>query len=85
MATVRVADNLWVSSMLPEGIVERWLVADGANVAQGEAIVELRIEDALHDVQAPIAGRLMIATAVNCVIEPGTMLGEVTQSPLVGQ
>ena len=77
MTDVRVADNLWASSTLPEGIVERWLVLDGAAVSAGEAIVEIRIEDALHDVQAPIAGRLRIATGANCIIEPGTMLGEV--------
>ena len=32
MTKVRVADDLWATSMLPEGVLERWLVADGAAV-----------------------------------------------------
>jgi hypothetical protein len=33
MADVRVDEALWASSILPEGIVERWFLADGAIVA----------------------------------------------------
>ena len=63
---VKVAENLWTSSMLPEGIVERWLVSDGAMVNSGEPLVEIRIEDALHEIVAPISGRLTIRALTGC-------------------
>lgn len=65
---------LWASSMLPEGIIERWLVADGADVRIGEAIAEVRIEDALHELPAPGSGRLRQAAAVNDLVEPGSVI-----------
>ncbi len=77
MADIRVSEDCWASSILPEGLVERWLVADGAAVRGGDAIVQVRIEDALHDVSAPCDGRLTIGAIANCVIEPGMVLGQV--------
>lgn len=35
---IKVAEDLWASSMLPEGIVERWLVDDGAVVNASDRI-----------------------------------------------
>jgi pyruvate/2-oxoglutarate dehydrogenase complex dihydrolipoamide acyltransferase (E2) component len=78
MAKIEVSENLWTSTMLPEGFVERWLVADGATVGSGEAVAEVRVEDALLQVLAPVAGRLHIHKPANGVIEPGAVLGEVT-------
>ena len=80
---IKVAEALWASSMLPEGIVERWLVSDGAIVRSGDPLVEIRIEDALHEITAPIQGRLTIRAVVNGVIEPGSVLGQVEPSPAV--
>lgn len=74
MQEVRVDEALWASSMLPEGTLVRWLVADGATVTAGKAIAEIRIEDALHEILAPAAGRLTIVAASNNVVEPGTLL-----------
>ena len=74
MLEIRVDEALWASSMLPEGTVVRWLVADGAMVMAGKPIVEVRIEDALHEIIAPANGRLTIAAAVNNVVEPGSLL-----------
>src|SRR4051794_30223838 len=42
--------SLWRNSMLPEGILERWLVADGDTAHAGHAIAQVRIEGALHDI-----------------------------------
>jgi hypothetical protein len=53
MQDIKVDEALWASSMLPEGIVERWFVADGATVAAGDRIAEIRIEGALHEITAP--------------------------------
>ena len=49
MQDIKVDEALWASSMLPEGIVERWFIADGAIVAAGDPMAEIRIEDALHE------------------------------------
>jgi pyruvate/2-oxoglutarate dehydrogenase complex dihydrolipoamide acyltransferase (E2) component len=76
MTDVRVADDLWSTSMLPEGLVERWLVADGARVCAGQPLVELRVEDALHEIAAPASGTIAIVTGVNSVIEPGSLLAQ---------
>jgi pyruvate/2-oxoglutarate dehydrogenase complex dihydrolipoamide acyltransferase (E2) component len=78
MAEIKINEHLWGASVLPEGLVERWLVADGADVAAGDPIAEIRIEDALHEILAPAAGRLLIWTPINAVIAPGSPLGQVT-------
>jgi pyruvate/2-oxoglutarate dehydrogenase complex dihydrolipoamide acyltransferase (E2) component len=75
MIDVRVGESLWASAMLPEGILERWLVSNGASVGRGQAIAEVRIEDALHEIQAPQAGTLTIDLTADSVIEPGAVLG----------
>jgi pyruvate/2-oxoglutarate dehydrogenase complex dihydrolipoamide acyltransferase (E2) component len=72
---IKIDDRLWASSMLPEGVVERWRVEDGALVAIGAVLAEVRIEDAVHEIIAPAGGQLTILATVNSVIEPGSLLG----------
>jgi pyruvate/2-oxoglutarate dehydrogenase complex dihydrolipoamide acyltransferase (E2) component len=76
MKTIKInADEaLWRNNMLPEGVLERWLVADGAIASAGHAVAQVRIEGALHDIVAPATGRLTIAAAKLAVIEPGFLL-----------
>ena len=74
MQDINVDEALWASSMLPEGVVERWIIADGAIVAAGDPMAEIRIEDALHEITVPASGRLTIIAAVNTVVEPGSLL-----------
>jgi pyruvate/2-oxoglutarate dehydrogenase complex dihydrolipoamide acyltransferase (E2) component len=74
---IKVDEGLWASSMLPEGVVERWRVADGAVVAAGEVLVDVRIEDAVHEIVSPAGGQLTISAAANSLIEPGSLLGQV--------
>ena len=76
MKDIKVDETLWASSIMPEGTVERWLIADGANVAAGERVAEVRIEDALHDIIAATGGRLTIISAANSVVEPGSLLAQ---------
>lgn len=78
MRDVKIDEALWQSSMLPEGTVVRWFFKDGATVAAGHALVEVRIEDALHEIVAPCAGRLTIVAGVNSVIDPGALLATLT-------
>jgi pyruvate/2-oxoglutarate dehydrogenase complex dihydrolipoamide acyltransferase (E2) component len=74
MAEIKIDEALWASSILPEGTVVRWFVADGAQVTAGKPIAEVRIEDALHEITAPANGRVTIVAQVNNVIEPGSLL-----------
>jgi hypothetical protein len=80
MKTFRIAADevLWRDSMLPEGIMEHWLVIDGAVARQGPAIAEVRIEGALHSILAPATGRLAITPPLLSVIEPGNLLATLT-------
>jgi hypothetical protein len=74
---VRVDQALWASSILPEGIVQRWFIADGSIAEYGGKMAEIRIEDALHEIVAPVRGRLTIVAAVNNLVEPGSLLGTI--------
>jgi hypothetical protein len=70
--------------MLPEGIVERWFIADGSIVAAGDPMAEIRIEDALHEIMAPASGRLTIVAAANTVFGIGGMAdGGPARNPLL--
>ncbi|WP_419951655.1 biotin/lipoyl-containing protein [Methylobacterium sp.] len=77
MADVRVAEDLWSTGMLPEGILERWLVADGSRVRAGEAVAAVRIGEALHDIVATADGRLEVMAPVSEIIDPGCIIAEV--------
>jgi pyruvate/2-oxoglutarate dehydrogenase complex dihydrolipoamide acyltransferase (E2) component len=74
MADVKIDEILWASSILPEGIVERWCFADGAIVTVGDRNAEVRIEDARHEITALASGRLTIIAAANALVEPGCLL-----------
>jgi len=78
MANINADEALWASSMLPEGLVERWFVTDGVMVALGDRIAEIRVEGALHEITAPTPGRLTIVATANSVIEPGSLLARLT-------
>lgn len=77
MTDIVTNEDLWACSILPEGIVENWLVADGDLVVERQPLVAVRIEDAVHEINAPASGRVRIAAPVNAVIEPGSVLGSV--------
>ncbi len=79
-----VSDRLWASSIMPEGCLERWRVADGAMVHLGQALAELKIEDALHEIVAPAPGRLSQSARAHSVVEPGTLLGRLEPERVVG-
>jgi len=76
---IEIMPDLWATNMMPEGVIERWLVPEGSRVEAGDPIATVRIEDALHELVAPARGRLNIGLKVNSVIEPGAALGTVTR------
>lgn len=74
---IRIAEDFWSTRMLPEGIIERWVVADGAIVTMGAPVAEVRIEESLHEILAPASGRLVTYASNNDVIEPGSVIGQI--------
>ncbi len=77
MIDIRVSDALWRSSMMPEGVLVRWRREDGAVVAAGDPLAEISVEDSLHEITAPAAGRFRKSAARHDVIEPGSLLGQI--------
>lgn len=77
MADIHVAEDLWSTGILPEGVLERWLVSDGAHVKVGDAVAAVRIGEALHDILSPASGRLEVLAPVSEVIDPGCIIAEV--------
>jgi pyruvate/2-oxoglutarate dehydrogenase complex dihydrolipoamide acyltransferase (E2) component len=81
MHYIKVDEALWASSMLPEGILERWFITSGDTIKAGERIAEVRVEDALHEIVAPAAGRATIVATASAVIEPGSVLAILESQP----
>jgi len=77
MANVVVEPDFWVSRMLPEGVIERWIVADGAFVKSGDPLAELRIENNLVELKSPASGRLTTGLPTNSIVEPGMVIGRI--------
>jgi len=77
MADIRVAEELWPAGILPEGVLERWLVSDGTQVRAGEAVAAVRIGEALHDIVSPASGRLEVLAPESEVVDAGCIIGEV--------
>lgn len=75
MTDISLHEDLWRNSMLPEGVIERWYVAEGEHVSTGDKIAEVRIESALHEIMAPASGRITILTGPAGVVEPGSVVG----------
>ncbi len=77
MTDISISSDFWAGTMLPEGILERWRVADGSQVSEGDVVAEVRIEDALHELIAPARGKLTKLARLNDVIEPGSVIGRI--------
>lgn len=77
MTDIFISADFWRGSMLPEGIFERWRVADGSLLAEGDVVAEIRIEDALHELMAPGHGHLTQYALANQLIEPGSVIGRI--------
>ncbi len=79
MVQLIVTPDFWINRIYPEGLIERWLVSDGADVAADQPVAELRIEGDLITLKAPVAGKLIIETQKNSPIEPGTAIGHINE------
>ena len=77
MVQLVVAPDFWTNRIYPEGLIEDWLVADGAVVRAEQPVAQLRIEGELVTLKAPAAGRLMIDSCKNSPVEPGAVIGHI--------
>jgi pyruvate/2-oxoglutarate dehydrogenase complex dihydrolipoamide acyltransferase (E2) component len=73
MSTEIVLPKLGFS--MNEGNVSEWLVADGAEVAEGQTLYVLESEKSAQEIEAPASGRLTIHKAAGEVYPVGTVLG----------
>jgi pyruvate/2-oxoglutarate dehydrogenase complex dihydrolipoamide acyltransferase (E2) component len=83
MTNIIVSADLWSTRMLPEGIVEKWFVTNGDIVKAGDRIAQVKIEDARHELVTPVAGRLMILSGADSIVEPDSVIGQV--SPILSK
>lgn len=79
-SSISVSPDLWSTSLLPEGVLERWIFADGSPVEAGDPVAAVRIESALHEIMAPAKGKLQITCKANTVIEPGSVIGHIVRT-----
>jgi len=77
MVQLIVTPNFWANRVYPEGLIENWLVPDGAAVQAAQPVAQLRIEGELITLKAPIAGKLIIDSHKNSPVEPGSVIGHV--------
>jgi len=62
-----------------EATLVRWLKDDGAHVEADEVVLELETEKAAMEVQAETAGRLSIVVPAGSRVQPGTVVGRITE------
>jgi pyruvate/2-oxoglutarate dehydrogenase complex dihydrolipoamide acyltransferase (E2) component len=62
---------------MTEGVLAEWLVADGAEVKEGDPIYTLETGKAVQEIQAPVSGRLMQKAQAGETYLVGTDIGEI--------
>jgi pyruvate/2-oxoglutarate dehydrogenase complex dihydrolipoamide acyltransferase (E2) component len=62
---------------MTEGVLAEWLVADGAQVKEGDPIYSLETGKAVQEIQAPVSGRLMQKAQPGETYLVGTDIGEI--------
>lgn len=75
MATEILLPKLGFS--MNEGNLAEWLVADGAEVKEGEPLFALESDKSTNEVEAPASGTLRIIKPARETYEVGTVLGEI--------
>jgi acetyl-CoA/propionyl-CoA carboxylase, biotin carboxylase, biotin carboxyl carrier protein len=60
-----------------EAEVARWLVDDGAQVAQGDEILELSLDKVNVAIEAPAAGMVRQSAQVGDIVGPGDVIGRI--------
>jgi pyruvate/2-oxoglutarate dehydrogenase complex dihydrolipoamide acyltransferase (E2) component len=62
---------------MTEAQIAEWLVADGAQVAEGQPLYSLEADKSTNEVEAPASGTLRILAQVGETHEVGAVLGRI--------
>jgi pyruvate/2-oxoglutarate dehydrogenase complex dihydrolipoamide acyltransferase (E2) component len=62
---------------MTDGVLSEWLVADGAEVKEGDPIYSIETGKSVQEIQAPASGRLKQKAAAGETYEVGTEIGEI--------
>ena len=76
MATQILMPKLGFS--MEEGKLSEWLVADGADIREGEPLYLLESDKSAQEVEAPASGKVKILKETGEVYKVGTVLGEIS-------
>ena len=60
-----------------EGVIAEWLVADGAQVSEGQSIYALESDKSTNEVESPASGTIRIAAQVGETYVVGAVLGTI--------
>jgi len=60
-----------------EGTLSQWLIADGAQVTEGEPLYALESEKSVQEIESPASGTLKILVEPGELYPVGTVLGEI--------
>lgn len=75
MATQILLPKLGFS--MNEGVLQSWLVEDGAEIVEGAPLFELESDKSVQEVEAPASGKVRILLPAGETYEVGTVLGEI--------
>lgn len=60
-----------------EGTLSEWLIADGAEVSEGQLLYALESDKSVQEVESPASGVLKIIATAGEVYQVGDLLGEI--------
>lgn len=66
---VTIPTDLWEEDT--EAAITSWLVADGAQVAEGQLIAEIMVEKVQYEIKAPASGTIKLGLPVEGVAPKG--------------
>ena len=75
MSTLLTMPKLEMS--MQEGTLAEWVVADGAEVKEGDVIYLLETDKTSREIEAPASGKLVQKAEAGEVYECGTEIGEI--------
>lgn len=62
---------------MSEGVLSEWLVADGAQVTEGQPIFSLESDKSTNEVESPASGTIKITAQAGETYEVGAVLGHI--------
>lgn len=62
---------------MEEGTLAEWLLGDGADVKEGQALYSLESEKSIQEIEAPASGKLRIIATPGTTYKVGEVLAEI--------